>query len=435
MILNSILVSIVYAGRDDDEEKTYAEKYVGTLTEELLDSLNPLTLIPFVKDIVSIAQGYDVERSDMAVITDLINAWNNLDSDNRSAYRKVEDFAGAIASIFGLPLKNVMRDARGMYNTVDSFINGEKTTGEGIKNAVTEAVTGKETSNGQQLYEAILKGDTKQIERVKGRFEDQNAINSAIRKALKENDPRVEAAAQALLDGNYKEYSDLIEDIVAEGHFSEKDVKTAIESIRNAMDETEEEKEETVEKEESIFETEYYYNALVSGDTEYAEVMREDIINAHIANGKDEEEAQNAFESSFRSYVGKMYRDGSASREDAEDLLINYGGRDENEAYWDLRKWDYVKENGSEDGYSMYNDFNEAVRTGKNLKAVIKEYTSHGKDKVDLARQITSYYKPLYIEMTNKERANIKGYLLNAYTLLGYDRSKKSKDIDKWLED
>jgi hypothetical protein len=435
MILNSILVSIIYAGRDDDEEKTYAEKYVGTLTEELLDSLNPLTLIPFVKDIVSIAQGYDVERSDMAVITDLINAWNNLDSDNRSAYRKVEDFAGAIASIFGLPLKNVMRDARGMYNTVDSFINGEKTTGEGIKNAVTEAVTGKETSNGQQLYEAILKGDTKQIERVKGRFEDQNAINSAIRKALKENDPRVEAAAQALLDGNYKEYSDLIEDIVAEGHFSEKDVKTAIESIRNAMDETEEEKEETVEKEESIFETEYYYNALVSGDTEYAEVMREDIINAHIANGKDEEEAQNAFESSFRSYVGKMYRDGGASREDAEDLLINYGGRDENEAYWDLRKWDYVKENGSEDGYSMYNDFNEAVRTGKNLKAVIKEYTSHGKDKEDLARQITSYYKPLYIEMTNKERANIKGYLLNAYTLLGYDRSKKSKDIDKWLED
>ena len=124
MILNSILVSLVYAGRDDDEEKTYAEKYVGTLTEELIDSVNPLTLIPFVKDVVSIVQGYDVERSDMAVITDVINAWNNLDSDNRSAYRKVEDFAGAIASIFGLPVKNIMRDARGMYNTVNSFING-----------------------------------------------------------------------------------------------------------------------------------------------------------------------------------------------------------------------------------------------------------------------------------------------------------------------
>jgi hypothetical protein len=36
--------------------------------------------------------------------------------------------------------------------------------------------------------------------------------------------------------------------------------------------------------------------------------------------------------------------------------------------------------------------------------------------------------------MTNRERARLKGYLLNAYVLLGYDRSKKSKDIDKWLD-
>ena len=181
MILNSILVSIVYAGRDDDDEKTYAEKYLGTLTEELLDSFNPLTLIPFVKDIVSIVQGYDVERSDMAVVTDIVKAWSNLSNDNRTVYRKVEDFAGAIASIFGLPVKNIMRDARAMYNTVDSFINGEKTTGVGIKDALKEAATGKSDSNGQKLYDAMVKGDTAQIERIKGRFKDDKAITSAIR--------------------------------------------------------------------------------------------------------------------------------------------------------------------------------------------------------------------------------------------------------------
>lgn len=43
--------------------------------------------------------------------------------------------------------------------------------------------------------------------------------------------------------------------------------------------------------------------------------------------------------------------------------------------------------------------------------------------------------KTRYKEMSNTERAAIKGYLLNAYALLGYDRAKKSKDIDKWLED
>ena len=126
MILNSILVSIVYASRDDDEEKNYAEKYAQTLTEELLDSLNPLTLMPFIKDIVSIAQGYDVERSDMAIVSDLVRAFNNLDSDKLSTTRKVTDFAGAVSSFFGLPVKNVMRDARAMYNTVKSFIDGEE---------------------------------------------------------------------------------------------------------------------------------------------------------------------------------------------------------------------------------------------------------------------------------------------------------------------
>ena len=119
-ILNSILVSFVYALRDDDEDETYLEKYIGALTGEIFYSLNPATYIPFIKDIVSIARGYDVERSDMAVISDLWKAWENLSSDKISAYRKVENFAGSIAQIFGLPLKNIMRDLRAIYQTIMS---------------------------------------------------------------------------------------------------------------------------------------------------------------------------------------------------------------------------------------------------------------------------------------------------------------------------
>jgi hypothetical protein len=37
--------------------------------------------------------------------------------------------------------------------------------------------------------------------------------------------------------------------------------------------------------------------------------------------------------------------------------------------------------------------------------------------------------------MTNKERASIKGYLLNAYALLGKNRAEKSRDIDAWLKE
>ena len=109
-------------------------------------------------------QGYDVERSDMAVVSDLWNAWKNLKNDKVSPYRKVEGFAGSIAQIFGLPVKNIMRDARGIYQTVASAVNGQQTTGAGIGYAIKSAVTRKDVSDQQQLYEAYLSGGACQYE-------------------------------------------------------------------------------------------------------------------------------------------------------------------------------------------------------------------------------------------------------------------------------
>ena len=83
-ILNSLLVSIVYAARDDDEDKTYAEKYLASFVAKTLDGLNPLSYLPFIKDIVSIARGYTVERSDMAVISDIWTAWQKLPKRSRN---------------------------------------------------------------------------------------------------------------------------------------------------------------------------------------------------------------------------------------------------------------------------------------------------------------------------------------------------------------
>lgn len=359
MVLNSILVSFVYAGRDDDEDKTYAEKYIGTLTEELLDSINPLTLIPFVKDIVSIVQGYDVERSDMAVITDLVKAWRNLGKDNRTVYRKVEDFAGAVASIFGLPVKNIMRDARAMYNTVNSFINGEKTTGEGIKNALTEAVTGDAKSNGQQLYEAMVRGDSEQIERVKGRFKDDKAITSAIRSALRENDSRIHDAAVARYNGDIAEYTRIAKAIIGERHFSQDDVVAAINSEINALKKADGVADSSdssgTNKATSIYKMEDYFAALVGRDQASADEVREDIIKTDVANGKDREEAENDFNSRFTGHLRDEYEVGNITDYDAVNMLVEYGGRTEESAEAKVQYWSFKQQ------YPDYDLSEEAV--------------------------------------------------------------------------
>ena len=165
------------------------------------------------------------------------------------------------------------------------------------------------------------------------------------------------------------------------------------------------------------------YEAIVEGDDREAESY------------KSQFDDEDSMHSAFRNALREGYAKGELTREEALNLLVKHGGMDSDDAYWKMKEWDYYIANGTTDGYSKYNDFYEAVRTGKNLKTVIKEYTEHGVETTTLASQITKYYKPLYIEMTSYERASLKGYLLNAYTLLGYNRADKSKDIDNWLKD
>jgi hypothetical protein len=338
-ILNSILVSFVYAGRDDDEDETYWEKYIGSVTGEILDGLNPAEYIPFIKDIMSIVKGYDVERSDMAVVSDLVKAWQNLSNDNVSVYRKVEGFAGSIAQIFGLPVKNIMRDARGIYQTIMSFVNGQKTTGAGIKNAVRGAITGKDVSDQQQLYEAYLNGDAAQIARVKGRFKDQSAINSAIRKALRENDPRIREAAIAWNASDLDEYMRIAKAIIAEKHFVQDDVVLAIRAEANEL--TPDEGTTSTSKAKSLFTAEKFAEAIAQGDQSMANTIKTDIIQAEQKNGKTAEEAEKSFNSSAKSALKEMYLAGEISEQKAISALKSYCGADDIGAKADVQYWEF----------------------------------------------------------------------------------------------
>ena len=228
IVLNSLLKSIITAMRDDDDEESYLEKYVEAFVGNTKDNANPFTYIPFVKDIVSIFEGYDVERMDMALFSDLYQALENMDSENKTEYEKWTGLIGAISAFAGVPFKNVERDIRGAYNTIRSFIEGRQTTQMGIETAIREGFTGKEVSRTQQLYEAYLRDDTEQIERVKAMFKDpkktdkevKSEIESALRKGLRDNDPRIKEAAQAVIDGNPDERIRITRELIAEGHFT-----------------------------------------------------------------------------------------------------------------------------------------------------------------------------------------------------------------------
>ena len=439
-LLTSLAESLADAWRDDDDEE-FGEKFLEAFKENLITNIVPFNKLPIISDIadlilsrfgIGFVSSDNMATSWITQAADALDVWSEVlgeefggEETSKTIYNAIYKTAKAISSLTGVSVSGAMREVVTLWNNT-----------AGAYDSTLKIRTYEPTNAelGQELYEAIVEGDDRQTESLEAQFDDQKAIDFAIRKALRENDPRIKEAAQADVDGDVSEYHRIVDEILDEGYFSEENIKAAIKS--EVDDLTEDEEDTSSEpKKQSIYEERHYYQAVSDGKSSLASEIKKDIIDTAIANGKTRDEAEESFETSFRTYVGKKYKGGEASRSETSNMLTKYGGYDSNETYWKLKEWDFDIEHGEDAKYSKYDSFYEAVKTGRNLKAVIKEYADHGVKAETLASQVTSYYKPLYKNMSNRERASIKGYLLNAYEQLGYNRLKKSKDIDKWLED
>lgn len=329
MLLNSILVSFVYAARNDDDDKSYIEKYIAALTGELKNGFNPLTYIPYIKDVVSIVQGYDVERNDMTMIADLWNAYTSLKSDKKSTYRKIEDFAGRIAQIFGLPLKNVMRDMRAAYYTYDTIANGEETTWKGALQAIAEGWTGESPSNSEQLYDALVSGNAKQADRVKARFEDESAAQAAVKKVIREKFAPTDGGKQSI------------------------DKQTAIKQLQDYAGMSKQEAEKQVAK----------WTVSLAYGFEYGDT-KDEYLNGNItidkakrvlmgAGATDMEADAKTLQWKFEKDTGIAYDDmsdayvsGDISRSDAVNYLVKYGKTYRTDAEATVQQWQCEKDTG-----------------------------------------------------------------------------------------
>lgn len=421
--------------RDDEDDEitlwSWLEEALSSLLADIAGYIFPLVGSEIAGAIDSIFTGNGSDAVDSIALTAFNDAYNSIikaaQSIKEGEMPSAETFKDVLVNslqMLGLPSKNITRTLEAIVLHAKDIANGEFLSFE----------AGLDKPNAQRLYNAILSGDEERIEKAKRLYKNDDAITSAIRKALRENDPRIKEAAQADFDGDIEEYNRIVNEIIGEGNFSKADILAAVKSERNDLEpDKEEDDSPAADKEVSIYTVEHYFTAIKSGKTSLANAAKDDIIKTAVANGKSLEDAESAFYSSFRKHAKEAYAEGGLTRSEAERMLVNYGNLDGDDAYWTLKEWDYLKQNGTLDGYSKYNNFYEAVRTGKNLKAVISEYTSHGVEAKTLASQITTYFKPIYKEMSN--RSSLKGYLLNAYVQLGYSRSEKNKDINAWLKE
>ncbi len=140
-ITKAFVCSLVDAGRDKDEDETWTQKFVQAFwgadgTEEsmgeyishvmsgnLVEGFNPMTWTPFLKDLVSLAQGYDRKSPDTALVSDFLKSVQRLkdaaNGEGKTALpAAIVQLLAKTADLSGLPLSNLEREIESAVNSV-----------------------------------------------------------------------------------------------------------------------------------------------------------------------------------------------------------------------------------------------------------------------------------------------------------------------------
>ena len=303
---NSVLKSLVTAGRDDDEDKSYWEKYLSDVVANFIEE--PFGMIPYLKDFVSLMQGYDSNRMDTQVLADLAKSVKTISDSNKTPYEKVKSVFGTVGIVTGVPLKNLWRDSEMVVTAVKKIFNGdfEPTTKQGIINAVKED-TGMETLNAyEQLVDAYLEGDKTHYDKVDNNLKakkSEDAISNGIKAAVKNKyragtitEEQVTDVLQKLIgydenkvywiidewnsdDGEYSKYNDFSESIRTGNDLKE---------VINDYLEHGVEKKTLARQITKIFKQEYI--DLYRTDRAEALALRRRLLDAYVALGYDRDD-------------------------------------------------------------------------------------------------------------------------------------------------
>lgn len=107
--------------KDEDKDKEWLERYGQAVFENWQDNVNLLGSLPLVKDIFSLLQGYDIERTDMAAFADMIDSvsvlWKAVQGEgNASAYDLIRALAEPVSGLTGVPVSNAARELKSIYD-------------------------------------------------------------------------------------------------------------------------------------------------------------------------------------------------------------------------------------------------------------------------------------------------------------------------------
>lgn len=202
-VVNALAQSLIDAMRDDDEDKKYWERFRAAFTgisgdEEtpwekawnaimegnVGSNMNPLGQIPFVKDALSIMQGYDVSRTEMEIVSDLIQAGQTAiqSADGQGKRTRAYALKGLLAAgakMFGIPAYNLTRDMWGLARSAAVETGNIPLQYEMEKAIYNISNTGNKSRYYAILYRALEQGDMDTYQHIRDDLMNSMGVDGA----------------------------------------------------------------------------------------------------------------------------------------------------------------------------------------------------------------------------------------------------------------
>ena len=229
-IATAAAAALVDSFRDDDRDKKWWNKFLDAFGSNTIDNMNPINMIPYLKDLGSLVSGYSLTRQEMAGFTDVsysVRKWMKYfeGASEYSAAYLVKDSAASLSKLLGLPISSILREVEAVTNGSLGLLEEAGVPIARIRYTLDTMIYPVNEKNASRyadyLYDAIADGDAKFADKIRGSLsaagKSDDAISTMIRQRLVKNDTDVAKAAIARLGGNLDEYERLVYQIRDKG--------------------------------------------------------------------------------------------------------------------------------------------------------------------------------------------------------------------------
>ena len=191
-IATAAAASLVDVFRDDDEEKEWSEKYLENLWANVKDNINPMNMIPYLKEIPSLWEGYDSSRMDMAGISNLVTSVQQAikfaqGDSTKNLYGVSKGIIRALSQVIGVPMYNALRDTEALVEQItDTPIDEKELTNATVRIRLLKYM---HDGNDKKLKKYLAWYDKKYQEKISDGKTDKDArkdLKSSITSQFKE---------------------------------------------------------------------------------------------------------------------------------------------------------------------------------------------------------------------------------------------------------